>query len=92
MKILHTLSAARSMRGVGIEKLYNAYLKHHLQFAFCKPSLQMGANISRFKKLFSPLNIKRGLVVSLADKQSPLSSEITAITFDDYIEKISEEA
>lgn len=56
------------------------------------PSLQMGANISRFKKVFSPLNIKRGLIVSLADKQSPLSSEITAITFDDYIEKISEEA
>lgn len=56
------------------------------------PSLQMGASIARFKKLFSQLNIKSGLVVSLADKQTPLSSEITATTFDDYIEKLSEEA
>ena len=50
------------------------------------PALQMGANISRFKKLFSPLNIQMGLIVSLTDKHIPLSREITAVTFDDYME------
>jgi predicted AAA+ superfamily ATPase len=49
------------------------------------PALQMGANISRFKKLFSPLNIQMGLIVSLTDKHIPLSREIAAITFDDYM-------
>ncbi len=49
------------------------------------PDLRMGSNISRFKKLFSNLNIRQCFILSLTDKTIPLNSDITAVTFDDYI-------
>lgn len=51
-------------------------------------SLKMGSNILRFKELFSPLDIQKGLIVSLTDRNIPLSNDLTAMTFDDYIKKI----
>lgn len=54
------------------------------------PSLHMGANISRFRKLYSPLNIRKGLVISLTNKNIPLSSEITSVTLDDFLEGMPE--
>lgn len=49
------------------------------------PALHMGSKISRFKKLFSTLNIGECFIFSLTEKTIHLSSDITAVTFDDYI-------
>lgn len=56
------------------------------------PSPAMGTNISRFRKLFLPLNINvlNGLIVSLSDKTMPLSRELTAVTFDGFIQRLDE--
>lgn len=53
------------------------------------PSVGMGSNIRRFRELFAAINIQKGLIVSLTDKTIPLSSDLTAITFDDLIQKIN---
>jgi predicted AAA+ superfamily ATPase len=53
------------------------------------PSLGMGTSISRFRKLFPAFNIEKGLIVSLAEETLPLSKDMTAITFDDYLKEIT---
>ncbi|MCX5855141.1 MAG: ATP-binding protein [Deltaproteobacteria bacterium] len=53
------------------------------------PNLAMGSNIARFKKLFSRFTIREGRIVSLTDQTIPLSSDITAITLDDYLQQVS---
>jgi len=49
------------------------------------PSLGMIAGIARFRKLFSSLSIKKGFLVSLTEKTSPLTAALSASTFDDYL-------
>lgn len=56
------------------------------------PSLGMGTNIARFRELFSSLNIQRGLIVSLAEQTVPLRADLTAITFIDYMNKVTHAA
>ncbi len=51
------------------------------------PSIGMGSNISRFRNLFSAFDIGKGFIVSLAEQTIPLSRELTAITFDDYLKE-----
>ena len=51
------------------------------------PSMGMGTNISRFRNLFSAFDIGKGFIVSLAEHTIPLSRELTAITFDDYLKE-----
>ncbi|MBI5408415.1 MAG: ATP-binding protein [Nitrospirae bacterium] len=53
------------------------------------PSPGMGATISRFRNLFSAFDIGKGFIVSLAEQTVPLSRELTAITFDDYLKEIA---
>ncbi|MBI5050131.1 MAG: DUF4143 domain-containing protein [Nitrospirae bacterium] len=53
------------------------------------PSIGMGLNISRFRNLFSAFDIKKGFIVSLAEQTIPLSRELTAITFDDYLKEVA---
>jgi predicted AAA+ superfamily ATPase len=53
------------------------------------PSHGMGANISRFRNLFSAFDIGKGFIVSLTEQTIPLSRELTAITFDDYLKEIT---
>lgn len=54
------------------------------------PSPAMGANISRFRRLFAPIDIHLldGLVVSLTERTVPLGKELTAVTFDDFMNKL----
>jgi len=52
------------------------------------PSSGMGANISRFRALFTGLNLQKGLIVSLTDKTVALSKDLEAITLDDLTVKI----
>lgn len=52
------------------------------------PSIGMGSNISRFRNLFSAFDIRKGFIVSLTEQTVPLSKELTAITFDDYMKEI----
>ncbi len=49
------------------------------------PNLSMASNITRFRKIFSDLDISTGLLVSLADKSFWLSREINAVSLDDYL-------
>jgi predicted AAA+ superfamily ATPase len=53
------------------------------------PSLSMGSNISRFKKLFSRLKISDGRIVSLAEESTPLSSDVSVVTLDDYLQQVA---
>lgn len=53
------------------------------------PSIGMGANISRFRNLFPAIDIKKGVIVSLAEQTIPISRELTAITFNDYLKEIA---
>jgi hypothetical protein len=54
------------------------------------PSISMGSNISRFRDLFSSIDIRKGFIVSLAEQTIPLSRELTVITLDDYLKEIAE--
>lgn len=56
------------------------------------PSLGMGSNITRFKEIFSSLNIQNGFIISSIDQTTPLRADLTAITLDDYIMKIKKAA
>ncbi len=56
------------------------------------PSTGMGSGISRLRKVFSGLHIKSGVIVSLTEETVPVSSELTAITFDDYLSRVAEVA
>jgi predicted AAA+ superfamily ATPase len=56
------------------------------------PSLGMGSGISRFRKVFSGLQIGEGLIVSLTEETVPLSRDLTVITFDDYLGRVEEMA
>jgi predicted AAA+ superfamily ATPase len=53
------------------------------------PSPGMGASIIRFKKLFPQLNVSNGIVLSLTEKNIPLSREITALTLGEYIQSLN---
>lgn len=53
------------------------------------PSLGMGANIARFRNLFTGLDIWKGLLVTMSDQTIPLASELTAITVDDYLKEVT---
>lgn len=53
------------------------------------PSVSMGSNIVRFRELFLAFDIQKGLIVSLTGETIPLSSGITAITFDDYLREVA---
>lgn len=52
------------------------------------PSLAMGSNISRFRRLFDRFNIKKGLIVSLTEESFPLSKDLVSLTLDDYLDQI----
>lgn len=52
------------------------------------PSVGMGANIAQIRKLLPALDIQKGLLVSLSEKNTPLSSDLTAITFEVYIQEL----
>lgn len=56
------------------------------------PSLGMGSAISRFRNLFSAFDIGKGFIISLTEQTVPLSRELTAITFDDYLKEIAKGA
>jgi len=49
------------------------------------PSPGMGANIARFRELYATLDIQKGYIVSLVDKNTPLRPDLTAITIDHLI-------
>ncbi len=49
------------------------------------PSIGMGSNILRFRKLFADFDIRRGFIVSLAEKSVQLSPDLTAASFEDYL-------
>lgn len=53
------------------------------------PSMRMGSNISRFKELFSKLKIQDGRILSLTEKSTPLSRDISAVTLDDYLKQLA---
>lgn len=53
------------------------------------PSPRMGANIERFRKLFSKIEIQKGLLVTMSERTEPLTAELTAITVDDYLKEVS---
>ena len=53
------------------------------------PSVRMGSNIFRFKELFSKLKIHNGRVLSLTEKSTPLSRDISAVTLDDYLKQVA---
>jgi predicted AAA+ superfamily ATPase len=53
------------------------------------PSMRMGSNISRFKELFSKLKIHDGRILSLTEKSTPLSRDISAVTLDDYLKQVA---
>lgn len=53
------------------------------------PAPAMGSSISRFRNLFSAFDIGKGFIVSLAEQTIPLSRELTAITFNDYLKEIA---
>ena len=52
------------------------------------PSPGMGANIIRFKKLFPQFNLLNGIILSLTEKNIPLSRETTALTLGEYIQSL----
>ena len=48
----------------------------------------MGANIGRFRTLFTGLNLQKGLIASITDKTVSLSKDLEAINLDDLTVKI----
>ncbi len=52
------------------------------------PSLAMGSNISRFRKLFDRFDIKKGMIVSLTEESVPFSKDLVSLTMDDYLDQI----
>jgi hypothetical protein len=52
----------------------------------------MGSGIPRSSKVLSGLNIRGGLIVSLAGETIPLNGETAAISFDDYLRRVEEAA
>lgn len=52
------------------------------------PSVAMASNIERFRKTFGNLDIGDGAVVCLADTSVPLARGVSALTFDDYLERL----
>lgn len=53
------------------------------------PNMRMGSNITRFKELFSKLKIHDGRILSLTEKSTPLSRDISAVTLDDYLKQVA---
>ena len=53
------------------------------------PSLGMGANIARFRNLFSGIKLQKGLLVTMSDRTVPLAAGLTAITVDDYLKEVT---
>lgn len=53
------------------------------------PSPRMGANIERFRKLFSNIEIEKGLLVTMSERTEPLTAELTALSVDDYLKKVA---
>jgi len=45
------------------------------------PSLAMGSNISRFRKLFDRFDIKKGMIVSLTEESVPFSKDLVSLTY-----------
>lgn len=67
-----------------IEESFNRLLPVEIKLSKT-PSLSMTSNIRRFKKVFSHIEISKGLIVTLVDRTVPLSQEISAIHFDEYL-------
>ena len=53
------------------------------------PNMRMGSNIARFKELFSKLNVNNSLILSLAEQSIPLTRDMTAVSFDDYLKLVA---
>jgi len=49
------------------------------------PVPKMGENIERFRKLYSALTIREGLIVSLTDSTIRFSPDLSSVTFADYL-------
>lgn len=67
-----------------VEESFNRLLPVEIKLSKT-PSLQMGANIMRFKAVFSAFECSGGLVVSLVDYTAPLTKEISAVSLDEYL-------
>jgi hypothetical protein len=72
-----------------IEKSFETLLPVEIKLSKT-PNPAMGSNIARFKKLFSGLTIQKGMIVSLTEKTTPLSADISAFTLNDYLKNVGE--
>ncbi len=72
-----------------IEKQYEEIYPIEIKLAKTL-STGMSKPIERFIKLFPSLNVRTGMLISLADEVFPLSANTMALSFDSFLEKLKE--
>ncbi len=53
------------------------------------PVPRLAKNIAAFRELFAQLHPAQGLLLSLTEKSRPLTREVTAVSFDDYLQRLA---
>lgn len=53
------------------------------------PSAKLARNITSFRALFADMRPAEGILLSLADRTTPLTRDITACSLDDYLERLA---
>ena len=71
-----------------IERAFNVFVPVEIKFQKT-PHASMGSNILRFKKVFPDFSVTGGIIVSLADKSLSLHTDVSALSFDEYLKKIA---